>query len=50
MREAMSNPVIRRLMTLSGVDMTVASGVAAARSNGTPTSFSLNKTLRLFEN
>ncbi|MDF0498092.1 hypothetical protein [Bradyrhizobium yuanmingense] len=52
MREAMSDPVIRRLMTLPGVDMTLASGVAAARSNGTPrpTSFSLNKTLRLFEN
>ncbi|UWU70339.1 hypothetical protein N2602_07340 [Bradyrhizobium sp. NC92] len=48
-REAMSDPVIRRLMTLPSVDMTVASGVAAARSNGTPrpTSFSLNKTLRL---
>ncbi|WFU25568.1 IS110 family transposase [Bradyrhizobium sp. CB1717] len=29
-REAMSDPVIRRLMTLPGVDMTVASGVAAA--------------------
>ncbi|WP_439406745.1 IS110 family transposase [Bradyrhizobium sp. DASA03076] len=29
-REAMSDPIIRRLMTLPGVDMTVASGVAAA--------------------
>jgi transposase len=29
-KEAMSDPVIRRLMTLPGVDMTVASGVAAA--------------------
>lgn len=29
-REARSDPVIRRLMTLPGVDMTVASGVAAA--------------------
>lgn len=29
-REAMSDPVVRRLMTLPGVDMTVASGVAAA--------------------
>lgn len=29
-REAMSDQVIRRLMTLPGVDMTVASGVAAA--------------------
>src|SRR6202012_6137874 len=29
-REAMTDPVIRRLMTLPGVDMTVASGVAAA--------------------
>ena len=29
-KEAMSNPVIRRLMTLPGADMTVASGVAAA--------------------
>jgi transposase len=28
--EAMSDPVVRRLMTLPGVDMTVASGVAAA--------------------
>ncbi len=28
--EAMSDPIIRRLMTLPGVDMTVASGVAAA--------------------
>ena len=29
-REAMSDPIIRRLMTLPGVDMVVASGVAAA--------------------
>ncbi len=29
-KDAMSDPVIRRLMTLPGVDMTVASGVAAA--------------------
>jgi transposase len=29
-REAMSDPIIRRLMTLPGVDMTVACGVAAA--------------------
>lgn len=27
---AMSDPVVRRLMTLPGVDMTVASGMAAA--------------------
>lgn len=29
-KEAMSDPIIRRLMTLPGVDMTVATGVAAA--------------------
>lgn len=29
-REAMTDPVIRRLLTLPGVDMTVATGVAAA--------------------
>lgn len=29
-RQAMTDPIIRRLMTLPGVDMTVASGVAAA--------------------
>ena len=29
-RQAMADPIIRRLMTLPGVDMTVASGVAAA--------------------
>ncbi len=29
-REAMTDPIIRRLMTLPGVDMTVATGVAAA--------------------
>ncbi len=40
-RAAMSDPIIRRLMTLPGVDMTVASGVAAAigdiRRFGDPT-------------
>lgn len=30
LRERLSDPVIRRLMTLPGVDMAVASGVAAA--------------------